>query len=144
MRKVLNEKFHRRWIGREGSIPWPSRSPDIKPLDFFLWGYVKNIVYQSPILDTDELKSRITAAIQTVDSAMLHGRGGPSVLQKVPFNGPYAPFGFESIEKQLWRNKQNDRPINDSEIKAVLSQLFKIDQWLPPAGHVSEDVTSHA
>ncbi|GBN96238.1 hypothetical protein AVEN_262661-1 [Araneus ventricosus] len=59
-------------------------------------------------------------------------------------NGPYAPFGFESIEKQLWRNKQNDGPISDSEIKAVLSQLFKTDQWLPPAGHVSEDVTSHA
>ncbi|GBN15634.1 hypothetical protein AVEN_85543-1 [Araneus ventricosus] len=59
-------------------------------------------------------------------------------------NGPYAPFGFESIEKQLWRNKQNDRPISDSEIKAVLSQLIKTDQWLPPEGHVSEDVTSHA
>ncbi|GBN14707.1 hypothetical protein AVEN_230578-1 [Araneus ventricosus] len=59
-------------------------------------------------------------------------------------NGPYAPFGCESIEKQLWRNKQNDRPISDSEIKAVLSQLFKTDQWLPPGGHVSEDVTSHA
>ncbi|GBN53869.1 hypothetical protein AVEN_120392-1, partial [Araneus ventricosus] len=59
-------------------------------------------------------------------------------------NGPYAPFGFESIEKQLWRNKQNDRPISDSEIKAVLSQLLKTDQWLPPAGHVLEDVTSHA
>ncbi|GBN09019.1 hypothetical protein AVEN_154296-1 [Araneus ventricosus] len=65
----------------------------------------------------------------------------------VPFfvdNGPYAPFGFESIEKELWRNKQNDRSISDSEIKAVPSQLFKTDQWLPPAGHVSEDVTSHA
>ncbi|GBO10071.1 hypothetical protein AVEN_192710-1 [Araneus ventricosus] len=36
------------------------------------------------------------------------------------------------------------KPISDSEIKAVLSQLFKTDQWLPPAGHVSEDVTSHA
>ncbi|GBN22760.1 hypothetical protein AVEN_182046-1 [Araneus ventricosus] len=59
-------------------------------------------------------------------------------------NGPYAPFGFESTEKQLWRNKQNDRPISDSEIKAVLSQLFQTDQWLPPAGHLSEDVTSHA
>ncbi|GBN58907.1 hypothetical protein AVEN_107657-1 [Araneus ventricosus] len=60
------------------------------------------------------------------------------------YNGPYAPFGFESMKKQLWRNKQNGRPISDSEIKAVLSQLFKTDQWLPPAGHVSEDVTSHA
>ncbi|GBN36682.1 hypothetical protein AVEN_233077-1, partial [Araneus ventricosus] len=58
--------------------------------------------------------------------------------------GPYAPFGFESIEKQLWRDKQNDRPISDSEILAVLSQLFKNGHWLPPAGHVLEDVTSHA
>ncbi|GBM65339.1 hypothetical protein AVEN_157568-1 [Araneus ventricosus] len=58
--------------------------------------------------------------------------------------GPYAPFGFKSIKKQLWRNKQNVRPISDSEIKAVLSQMFKTDQWLPPAGHVSEDMTSHA
>ncbi|GBM76688.1 hypothetical protein AVEN_48810-1 [Araneus ventricosus] len=56
-------------------------------------------------------------------------------------NGPYAQFVFESIEKQLWRNKQNDRPISDSEIKAVLSQLFKTDQWLQPAGHVSEKWT---
>ncbi|GBO08733.1 hypothetical protein AVEN_255749-1 [Araneus ventricosus] len=70
-----------------------------------------------------------------------------SVLQKcgiLKWNGPYAPFGFESMKTQLWRNKQNDGPISDSEIKAVLSQLFKTDQWLPPAGHVSEDVTSHA
>ncbi|GBL99751.1 hypothetical protein AVEN_249778-1 [Araneus ventricosus] len=66
------------------------------------------------------------------------------LLKQYQKNGPYAPFEFESIEKQLWRNKQNDRPISDSEIKAVLSQLFKTDQWLPPAGHVSEDVTSHA
>ncbi|GBL90555.1 hypothetical protein AVEN_179466-1 [Araneus ventricosus] len=68
----------------------------------------------------------------------------PSNPRFVTLNGPYAPFGFESIEKQLWRNKQYDRPIRDSEIKAVLSQLFKTDQWLSPVGHVSEDVTSHA
>ncbi|GBO20745.1 hypothetical protein AVEN_84297-1 [Araneus ventricosus] len=72
VRTVLDEKFPRRWIGRGGPIPCPSRSADITPLDFFLWGYVKNIIYQSPIRDTDELKSRITAAIQTIDSAMLH------------------------------------------------------------------------
>ncbi|GBN35431.1 hypothetical protein AVEN_264237-1, partial [Araneus ventricosus] len=48
------------------------------------------------------------------------------------------------MKKKLWRNKQSDRPISDSEIKAVLSQLFKTGQCLTPAGHVSEDVTSHA
>ncbi|GBN11579.1 hypothetical protein AVEN_178254-1 [Araneus ventricosus] len=72
VRKVLNEKFPRRWIGRGGPIPWPPRSPDITPLDFFVWIYMKNIVYQSPIRDTEEIKIRITAAIHTVDSEMLH------------------------------------------------------------------------
>ncbi|PNF44001.1 hypothetical protein B7P43_G17047 [Cryptotermes secundus] len=27
------------------SIAWPPTSPDLTPQDFFLWGYVKNIVY---------------------------------------------------------------------------------------------------
>ncbi|GBM37564.1 hypothetical protein AVEN_227963-1 [Araneus ventricosus] len=70
--RFSDEKFPRCWIGRGDPIPWSPRSPDVAPLDFFSWGYVKNIVYQSPIRDTDELKSRITAATQTVDSAMLH------------------------------------------------------------------------
>ncbi|GBL96983.1 hypothetical protein AVEN_254044-1 [Araneus ventricosus] len=53
-------------------VPKFPRYPDITLLDFFLWGYMKNIVYQSSIRDTDELKSRIAAAIQAADSAMLH------------------------------------------------------------------------
>jgi len=35
---VLNERFPDGWIGRGGPIPWPPRSPDLSPLDFFLWG----------------------------------------------------------------------------------------------------------
>ena len=32
---VLNERFPDAWIGRDGPIPWPSRSPDLSPVDFF-------------------------------------------------------------------------------------------------------------
>ena len=35
---VLNERFPVAWIGRNGPILWPPRSPDLSPLDFFLWG----------------------------------------------------------------------------------------------------------
>ena len=31
----LNETFPNRWIGRIGPTPWPPRSPDITPLDYF-------------------------------------------------------------------------------------------------------------
>lgn len=28
-------------------IPWPARSPDLKPLDFFFWGSLKDKIYNS-------------------------------------------------------------------------------------------------
>ena len=33
--------------------PWPPRSPDITPLDFFLWGYVKDRVCRTPARDVE-------------------------------------------------------------------------------------------
>jgi hypothetical protein len=63
--------FPGRWFGRDGPIPWPPRSPDITPLDFFLWGYVKDIVYKTPVTSLDELKLRIVAAIETATPQML-------------------------------------------------------------------------
>jgi hypothetical protein len=41
------------------------------PLDFFLWGYVKDIVYKTPVTFLNELKLRIVAAIKKVTSPML-------------------------------------------------------------------------
>ena len=35
VRETLHAEFPDRWIGRDGPIVWPARSPDITPLDFF-------------------------------------------------------------------------------------------------------------
>jgi hypothetical protein len=51
---------------------WPARSPDITPLDFFLWGYVKSIVFRTPANRLDELKTRIRNAISAIPANMLH------------------------------------------------------------------------
>ncbi|GFX30125.1 uncharacterized protein TNCV_2618351 [Trichonephila clavipes] len=56
---------------RSNTVASPG-SLDITLLDFFLWGYVKNIVYQSSISDTEERKSRIIVIIQITDPEMLH------------------------------------------------------------------------
>ena len=49
VRNVLYAHFTDRWIGRRGTIDWPPRSCDLTPMDFFLWGYLKDLVYsQSP------------------------------------------------------------------------------------------------
>jgi hypothetical protein len=49
VRNQLDRELARRWIGRDRPIAWPPRSPDLTPLDFLLWGYVKNTVYQVKI-----------------------------------------------------------------------------------------------
>ena len=66
---VLNERFTDAWIGRSGPIPWPTLSPDLSPLDFFLWGYIKNIVYAEK--EYPAPAERITSAIETVTRDMI-------------------------------------------------------------------------
>ena len=45
---------------------------DLTLCDFFLWGFVKGIVYVPPLpRDVDELKAPITEAVATIDNAML-------------------------------------------------------------------------
>ncbi len=46
VRDYLNRKLLNQWMGRGGPISWPSRSPDLTPCDYFLWGYIKDKVYQ--------------------------------------------------------------------------------------------------
>ena len=60
----LNNKFNQRWIGRNGPIHWPARSPDLNPLDFYLWGHLKSIVYSEPAATIEQLQNRINNAVQ--------------------------------------------------------------------------------
>jgi len=59
-----------RWIGSDGPTPWPPRSPDITPLDFF-WRYVKDKLFSTPIAGITNLKERITDAPTTVTEDVL-------------------------------------------------------------------------
>ena len=68
---VLNERFPDAWIGRGGPIPWPPRSPDLSPLHFSLWRYIKNSVYAEKIRNIQQLQERITSAIETVTRDMI-------------------------------------------------------------------------
>ncbi|GBO36066.1 hypothetical protein AVEN_187629-1 [Araneus ventricosus] len=52
-------------------MAWPPRSPDITPLDFYLWGYVKQHVYSERINDINHLEQRITDVIHSVTADVL-------------------------------------------------------------------------
>jgi hypothetical protein len=73
----LNNILPQSWIVHTSNedttlIPWPPRSPDLTPCDFFFWGYVKDKVYVSPLpRDLPELRQRIMAAADTIDVDML-------------------------------------------------------------------------
>jgi hypothetical protein len=40
-------------------VQWPPRSPDLTPLDFCLWGWMKSEVYKENVNTRDELVARI-------------------------------------------------------------------------------------
>lgn len=62
VRDHLNVTFERRWVGRGGPVHWPARSPDLTPLDYFLWGHMKQLVYRTPVESEIDLVGRITEA----------------------------------------------------------------------------------
>lgn len=71
VRHTLNEKFPGSWIGRQGPVPWPAKSPDLTKLDYFLWGYVKDLVYRIPPTTPENMRERIREAFNTVTPLML-------------------------------------------------------------------------
>ena len=71
VRQSLERQLPDQWIGRGCPIPWPARSPDVTPLDFFFWGFVKYQVFKTPVDDIDELKRRIRGVVGRVDVNLL-------------------------------------------------------------------------
>lgn len=78
VRQWLDQYYYRRWIGRlpnnhpnmripgEGPVAWPPRSPDLNPLDYFVWGHLKQIVYDTPVNTREELIRRIRNACDEI------------------------------------------------------------------------------
>ena len=66
VRGSLSATFPNRWIGRDGPICWLPHSLDLTLLDFFLWGYVKDHVFATPVNDIGELRTRIRDVIATI------------------------------------------------------------------------------
>ena len=43
--KFLESKFHERVISRRSSFPWPAHSPDLSPLNYWLWNQLEQEVF---------------------------------------------------------------------------------------------------
>ncbi|GFW92456.1 putative LOC100569746 [Trichonephila clavipes] len=60
---LLKDTFGDRLISRFGLVNWPPRSCDLTPLDYFLWGYVKSLVYADKPQTLDHLEDNIRRVI---------------------------------------------------------------------------------
>ena len=67
---LLKTKFDERVISRNGPVNWPPRSCDLTPLDYFLWGYVKSLVYVNKPTTLQELRANIEREIAAIPVAL--------------------------------------------------------------------------
>ncbi|GFW50114.1 uncharacterized protein TNCV_4695321 [Trichonephila clavipes] len=68
---LLKDTFGDRLISRFGPVNWPPRSCDLTPLDYFLWGYVKSLVYADKPPTLDHLEDNIRRVIADIRPQML-------------------------------------------------------------------------
>ncbi|GBM69740.1 hypothetical protein AVEN_75384-1 [Araneus ventricosus] len=72
VKQYLMETFQNQVIGYVGFVEWPRRSPDLTPLNFFLWGHIKGQVYATPPPTLQDLRRRITDPCASVTPTMFH------------------------------------------------------------------------
>ncbi|KAL4467925.1 hypothetical protein ABPG72_022839 [Tetrahymena utriculariae] len=64
----LVQKFKEKFIKKE---MWPPRSLDLNPCDYYLWGYLKSVVYQLIPQNLEELKANIIREINNINIVQL-------------------------------------------------------------------------
>lgn len=62
----LEEHFGGRVISQKTEIPWPAHSPDLTPLDFYLWGFMKTQVYAMNPESLPDLKKAIRKVARAI------------------------------------------------------------------------------
>ena len=65
-RQYLNDHFPGKWIRLNGPVAWSPHSPDLNPIDFYLWSHVKNEVYSTPLIKVYELREHIVATFDAI------------------------------------------------------------------------------
>ncbi|GFW54443.1 DUF4817 domain-containing protein [Trichonephila clavipes] len=68
---LLKDTFGDRLISRFGPVNWPPRSCDLTQLDYFLWGYVKSLVYADKSQTLDHLEDNIRRVVTDIRPQML-------------------------------------------------------------------------
>ena len=69
--ELLGTVFENRIISRNSDVNWPPRSCDLSPLDYFLWGAVKDKCYANHPKTIEALKHEIEVVIQEIQAGTI-------------------------------------------------------------------------
>ena len=73
--RYLRGQFPGKVVSNRGDVEWPPRSPDLTVCDFFLWGYMKQQIWERPRnlqpQTLDQLKASITNVAAHLDPQMI-------------------------------------------------------------------------
>jgi len=92
VRNFLNSRFPGRLIGLGGPRKWPARFPELIPLDYCVWGWMKEMVYNVKVVTRDELLGRVLDAADRIrisqrklhrDTCAVHNRAAACVAAGV-------------------------------------------------------------
>ncbi|KAK3888480.1 hypothetical protein Pcinc_007462 [Petrolisthes cinctipes] len=75
-RAYLDTIYPNRWIGHGVPIRRPPRSTDLNPLDFYLWGNLKTLVYATEVQSWEDLWRRVCDGCEQI-------KHDPGILQCV-------------------------------------------------------------
>ena len=67
----LEKRFPGRLISNKSDFIWPPRSPDLNPLDFFLWGYMKEQIHRAQPGSIAEVKQLIENFMASITEDLL-------------------------------------------------------------------------
>lgn len=81
VKRYLDELLPNSWIGRNGPVLWPARSPDLSPLDFFVFGAIKDLVYVRSYATQEELLEAVINVFDSLDGRKIR-RAINSVLKR--------------------------------------------------------------
>ncbi|XP_012946213.1 uncharacterized protein LOC106013905 [Aplysia californica] len=69
----LADHFGDRVISRKSEHIWAPHSPDLNPLDFFLWGYLKDRIFQNQFENIEIMKQAIRDEVRNIPRKLCLG-----------------------------------------------------------------------
>ena len=102
---LLKSKFGDKLISRNGPVNWPPRSCDLTPLDYFLWGYVKSLVYADKPATIDALEANIVRVLRDIGqqcSKKWPKIGRPECASSRTAAVAICPKSFSNVNATYW------------------------------------------